>query len=221
MPFDKDDPDFKAALKAASDEAKAALQVEIDKLKTKNQELIAENREAKKGQQIDPAKYAALEDKVAELTDQLSTAQAETAKQIKALTTERDAFAKKYDGEKAANYKSVVETGLTNALVEAKVDPIYLPFVKAKMQSDVKVVEDGELRKAVVGDKALAEFVKEWAASDEAKNFIQARSDGGGNANGSNKQNGLVTISASDSAAFGTNLAEIAKGEKGTVRIAP
>lgn len=54
MPFDPNDPDTKAALKAAIDEAVAGLQ-------TKNTELLAKLKKAQKDSTVDPSEHAALQ----------------------------------------------------------------------------------------------------------------------------------------------------------------
>ena len=46
----------------------------------------------------------------------------------------------------------------------------------------MQVIADGENRGAKVGDKALTDFVSEWAQSDEGKHFVTAPANSGGGA---------------------------------------
>jgi hypothetical protein len=52
------------------------------------------------------------------------------------------------------------------------------------LKDGVQIVADGDVRVAKIGDKALSEFVKEWAAGDEGKHFVQAPANNGGGATG-------------------------------------
>jgi len=45
---------------------------------------------------------------------------------------------------------------------------------------------DGDKRVAKVGDKTLDEFVKEWAGSDDGKEFVDAAINKGGGGGGNN-----------------------------------
>ena len=92
-----DTPEEKAALKEQIDASVAAAiastQASVDKLTANNAALKTELRAAQKGAEIDPAKYAALEDKFADLTATLSTtegslkkAQTDAEKTVKQLT---------------------------------------------------------------------------------------------------------------------------------------
>jgi hypothetical protein len=50
----------------------------------------------------------------------------------------------------------------------------------------------------VIGDKALGEFVKEWATSETGKHFVSAENNSGGGAQGGNNNSQSKTISRSE-----------------------
>jgi hypothetical protein len=45
-------------------------------------------------------------------------------------------------------------------------------------------VTEGEERKALIGDKPLPDYIKEWAGSDVGKKFVAAPANSGGGAGG-------------------------------------
>jgi hypothetical protein len=60
----------------------------------------------------------------------------------------------------------------------------------AMLASGVQIAAEGETRIAKLGDKALADAVKEWASGDEGKHFVAAPANGGGGAPGSGGASG-------------------------------
>lgn len=178
MPFDPNDADAKAAIKAAVDEA---IEAATDGLKRKNTELIADLKEARKGKQIDPAELEKLEAKVEELSGKLTAAD----KTAKDATTAADKATKALASEQGVTHRLIAENGLVAELTKAGVtDPAYLDAVKALHLGQVKVVAEGEERKALYGDKPLADAIKEWAGSDIGKRFVTAPNNSGGGAPG-------------------------------------
>lgn len=181
MPFDPNDADAKAAIKAAVDEALAKADTDTDGLKRKNAELIADLKEARKGKQIDPADMEKLEAKVEELTGKLTTAD----KTAKDATTAAEKATNALASEQGVTHRLIAENGLVAELTKVGVtDPAYLDAVKALHLGQVKVVADGEERKALYGDKPLADAIKEWAGSDIGKRFVSAPNNSGGGAQG-------------------------------------
>lgn len=224
MAFDPTDPDTKAALKAAVTEAVAAANATAadaaTALQANNAKLLKELREAKKGAEIDPVKHAALEDKVAELEGALTSAQSAAKKQAKELTTQVETLTKSLTSESGFTSELLVDNKLSDALVKAGVAAPFLPAVKAMLKTQVTIATDGETRRAMVGDKPLAEFVTSWATGDEGKHYVAAPVNGGGGAaGGSGGGAGKTTIAAGDSKAFGANLVELAKGNAGSVTV--
>lgn len=187
MPFDPNDPDTKTALTAAIEEATAGL-------KRKNEELLGEVKKLKKGREIDPDDYAALErerDEAVELA-------AKAEKDAKAALKAAEAAAKNFETESAFTSRLLVENGLRETLLEVGVkNPVHAKAVMAMMRGDVKIVVDGENRIAKVGDKDLKAHIKEWSQSDEGKQFIAAPDNSGGGASGSGKPAGAKSMTRS------------------------
>lgn len=223
MPFDKDDPDFKSYVKQAIADAVSAVRQDAEEavkgLKDKRDELLTEVRELKKGRTVDPEDHAKLQDQLLKMKDQIAEIQVDADKATKKLLAERDDISKQLQGEVGANHKLLIDTALTDALVKSGVDAGYLPYVKAKLLTEAKVVQQGEQRKAMVGDKEMATAIAEWASSDEAKAFIKAATNSGGAATGGKHGSDVKQVNVGDDKAFGLNLEEIAKGDSGKVRL--
>ena len=164
-------------LKAKIDEA---IEAATGGLAKKNQELLAELKEARKGRAIDPAELDKLQSKIDALEVDLGSAQKASKEQAKLLKQAQDALA----SESGFTQKLLLDNGLTDALVKAGVANQFLPAVKAMLGSQAKIITDGDARKAIIGDKELTEFVSSWATSDEGKHYIAAPSNGGGGASG-------------------------------------
>lgn len=168
----------KADLDAAIAEAKEAQDA-------KNRELLAEVKALKadlrKTQEIKPEDFAALEGELEATRAKL----AEATKQAKDATKLAEDAKKQLEGESAFTRKLLVENGLRAELAAAGVtNPVHQKAAIAMHAAMVEIGIDGENRVAKVGDKALADFVKEWAASDEGKHFVAAPINQGGGAPG-------------------------------------
>ena len=169
---------IKEAVDAATD---IAVEEAVNGLKAKNTELLGKLKKAQKDATIDPADHAALQ---ADL-DANETKLAQAVKDLKAVTTENEKIKKSYETESKVAHNLLVETGLSTALLESGIkNPSYLKAAKAMLAGQVVLTTDGDERVAKVGDKPLAEFVKEWAASDEGKTFVDAPGNAGGGAGG-------------------------------------
>lgn len=219
MPLDLNDPEVKAALKAAAEEAakeaRAELADSVAKLEENNKLLTKQLREqrAKAATEVDPAEHAKLQERLEELTSALAESEKTYKKQVADLQKQAEQSTKLFESEQGFTQKLLRDNGLTEALMKAGVEPTFMKAVKAMLQDQVQIVADGDNRKAVVGDKALADFVTEWASSDEGKVYIKAPANDGGGAPGGNAQGGVKTISVQDKAAFGSNLEAIAAGK--------
>ena len=196
--YDATDPDTITAVQAAVDAALEAERErhegEIEGLKNKNKDLLERLRKARTGEGgADTGEIERLERELEETSGKLRTAEAdlrETKRQLTRVEGERDTANKTLETESAFSRNMLVENGLTAALVEAKVDPDLMEAAKALLGKGATVKVDGDSRTAVVGDKPLGEFIKEWAASDQAKRFILAPANGGGGANNANASGG-------------------------------
>lgn len=164
-------PEVQAAIKAAVDEATSGL------LK-KRDELLGEVKKLRKNSEIDPEDYQRLKDENEELQGKVTEAQKATKK----AADDAQKALKQAETESSAVRQLLVENGLNEALTKAGVKPEYLKAAKAMFAKDVQVIADGENRVAKVGDKALTDFVSEWAQSDEGKHFVTAPANSGGGA---------------------------------------
>ena len=180
-------PEIQAAIDAAVDLATSGL-------KTKNQELLDKNKKLMKGQEIDPQTVVDLEAQIDKLQTELSTSQKlakETGKSLETLQNELKA-------ETGFTQKLLIDNGLTDELVRNGVAPQYLAATKALFAGQAQIVAEGDTRIAKIGDKAVSEFVKEWAASDDGKHFVKAPENSGGGSqgsgNGTNQQIPLTSV---------------------------
>ena len=182
MAVDLNDADVKAAIEAAVAEATAGLVA-------KNQELLGKLKKATKDAQIDPSEHAALQSEL----DATQAKLAEATKALKAANAEAEKFKKAYESESKLTHNLLVENGLTDALTKAGVtNPVHLRAAKAMLSGQVQLVAEGDNRIAKVGDKALADYVGEWAKGEEGKYFVAAQQNGGGGAPGGAGKGGNV-----------------------------
>lgn len=178
MGIDLNDAEVKAAIKAAVDEAVAE---ETRSLKAQNYELVGQLRQLKKGQQVNPDEHARIERELEEVQSKLT----ESKKALKSAQGESEKYKKAYETETQVAHRLLVENGLTDALTKAGVvNPVHLKAAKAMLAGQVQLVAEGENRIAKVGDKALGDYVGEWAKGDEGKHFVAAQQNGGGGATG-------------------------------------
>jgi len=162
--------------------AVAKVQESVDKLTTKNDELIGENRKLKRGAEIKPEDLTAAEERA----DKAESAKSELEKQVKTLTGERDKAVKSLETESAFTQKLLIQDGLKSALIANGVkDEDFIDSLAAKFGSTATVKVDGETRTALIGDKPLADHIKEWAGSDAGKKFVAAAVNSGGDSRGS------------------------------------
>lgn len=181
MAIDFNDDEVKQAIKDAVDAA-------IQPLAAKNKELLGELKEARKGATISPEKVEALEAQIDALKTELGNAQGAAKKALK----DYEATKQQLDAEAGFTQKLLVENGLTDALTKVGVtNPAFLKAVKSQLASQVQLIAEGDNRIAKVGDKALADYVTEWAKSEEGKYFVSAPANsGGGSGGGSNGGSG-------------------------------
>jgi len=180
MPFDANDPETKAALKAAIDDAMSPILAKRDELLGEVKDLKTKLRGAT---EIKPEDLTALETENDRLKADLGKAQKEAKDAAKIAET----ASKQLEGESAFTRKLLVENGLRAELAAAGVtNPVHQKAAIAMHAGGVEIVTNGDSRVAKVGDKALADFVKEWASGDEGKHFVAAQINGGGGAGGGN-----------------------------------
>lgn len=174
MPIDINDPEIKDAIKHAVEEATRPL---LDK----RDELLNEVKQLRKGKQVSPEDLEKIEQERDSYKEQLSKYE----KDLKKANESVNAIQKQLESESSFTQKLLVENGLTDALTKVGVtNPAFLKAVKSTLAGQVQLVAEGDTRVAKVGDKALAEFVSEWAKSDEGKYFVSAPNNNGGGSNG-------------------------------------
>ncbi|HEY9145985.1 MAG TPA: hypothetical protein VIN36_04815, partial [Thiobacillus sp.] len=119
-----------------------------------------------------------------ELKSKLSEAQKAVTKATKAA---EDAAKKAADTESAFN-NTLRDQQLTESLTKAGVtNPVHLKAAKALLAAQVSVVDDNGSKVAKAGDKALGDFITEWAGGDEGKHFVAAPDTTGGGSHGGHR----------------------------------
>lgn len=179
-------------VEAAKAEIESEKEAEVQGLKAKNAELLKKSREAKEGE---GGKVAELEAKIDELSESLAKAKKEGDAAIKKLTTERDEALKAATSEKSAVEQLLIDGGLSAGLNGKLKSPAFLGAVKGLLSKNFVVEADdknGRKALAVVKDKdgkerklGVDEYLKEWLASDEGKEFALDQGGSGGGAGGS------------------------------------
>lgn len=174
----------------------AAVAEAVDGLKTKNTELLGKLKKAQAGQQIDPADMAAVEQE----RDALKAQLVDATKTVKQATKDADAATKRAEAAEGSMTKLLVDNGLSEALAKAGVtNPVHQKAAKAMLAAQVQVVDDNGAKAPKVGDKALADFISEWAGSDEGKHFVAApNASGGGSQGGSRVNNSQKSLNRSE-----------------------
>ena len=156
------------------------LQTELDSVVAKNRELLNELKAAKakaKGAEIDPEEFAKLQTETEEL-------RATLAKTERTGKTEIERLSKALSDKDGALQNFLIEGGLTEAMVKAGVRPELMPAAKALLKAKASIKEDAGSFTALMGDKPLADAVREWASGDEGKHFVSAPASNGGGAPG-------------------------------------
>lgn len=162
---------------------------EIQGLKNKNKELLDELKDLKNQMKsFEGLDIKALQDSAAEL-DKLKKQQMEEEGEYKKLyETQKDAHQKeikKYQSEidtlKSSANGLTKELGVSNALSNITLIPELADVARKTIMSEAGVDKDGNV---VVGDKAVSEYVKEWAETPVGKHFIMNDNSGGGGPGG-------------------------------------
>lgn len=187
--------DLDKAVKDAVEEATKGLKQNLS-------DALDEAKEAKRklraAADVKPEDLHAAEDRA----DKAEKALADAQKLLKEATSAKEKAEGTLKAEQAVTHKLIAENGLVEALTKAGVsDPAYLDAVKALHFGQVKVVAEGDVRKAMYGDKPLDEAIKEWAASDVGKKFVAAPNNSGGGAGGGDK-NKTTNVSTMTRAAY-------------------
>lgn len=140
---------------------------------------------AKLQQELADARRAKRELETKQAERDAADAQAEEERQRKAgefeglltkATADRDKYKALYEG-------LIVSDGLTKSLADAKVAPQYMEAVSALLKAKgVTLNKDGA---ALIENRPLADFVRDWAVSEAGKPFVLNGNSGGGAPGGS------------------------------------
>lgn len=173
-------PEVQSAIEQAVAKATEALS-------NKNRELLAELKKAKQGRQVDPAEIEKMESQLEEARAKL----AETERANKKLAAELETVSKRAGEIEGAFHNTLRDAALSEALVKAGVtDPVLQKAAKALLAGQA-VIADVDGQKVVkAGDKALPDFITEWASSDEGKRFVSASPANGGGSQGNGYRGG-------------------------------
>lgn len=185
----------KADLDAAIEKAVGPLKESVTNLESKRDELIAENRRLKRGAEVKPEDLQAAEERA----DKAEARVKELEKATKDATVKAEKAEKALIDEQGFTQKLLKQDGLKSALIANGVkDEDFIDSLTAKFEKDVQIVSEGDNRIAKVGDKPLADHIKEWAASDAGKKFVAAAvNSGGGAAGGGGKKAAGKTMTRS------------------------
>ena len=155
-----------------------ALESEKDSIASKNRELLNELKTVRaKVKEVDiDAYYKAI--------DELENIKAENGKlqnEVKLKAKDYESLNKMLSEKDGHLQKLIIDDGLTNSLTKIGVKPELLPAVKALLRGQTELKDN----QAVIGDKALNDFIGEWA-NTEGKAYISAPNNSGSGANGGN-----------------------------------
>ncbi len=193
-----DDKTFtQADIDKAIADAVGKVQESIDKLETKNEQLIGENRKLKRGAEIKPEDLTAAEERA----EKAETALAAANKTVKTLTTERDNAVKSLETEQGAARTYALDAEIAAGIAEGGVMPAYAGAYRALLKEQKPEVElvDGKYV-SKIGGKPIRQFITDDLAGDNGKHFKAAPVNGGGGAQGGSGGEGAkqVTRSAFD-----------------------
>lgn len=168
-----------------SPEVKAAIEAAVEKATTplvaKRDELLGEVKKLRASTGITPADI----EKVEAERDELKAKLAEANKVASKATKEAEAALKKAS-EIDSNYtRTLTDAALTEALAKAGVtQPVHIKAAKAMLAGQLQAVDENGARVVKAGDKALADFITEWAGSEEGQFFVASSGAHGDGAHG-------------------------------------
>lgn len=201
MAIDINDPEIKEAIENAVDQVKTEFSLQVKELHKENAKWrrLAQGKDA-----VDTDTLEKLEQERDSYKEQLSKYEKDLKKANESVLN----IQKQLESESSFTQKLLVENGLTDALTKVGVtNPAFLKAVKSTLASQVQLVAEGDTRIAKVGDKPLADFVTEWAKSEEGKYFVSAPANsgggsGGGSTGGSGQTKGKIDGSLKERAEY-------------------
>lgn len=187
-----------AVPKGAEMKLEELTQEQLDMIVSKNEALessvnglksdLVKLKARAKGSEIDPDEYANLQSQVETLSYKYDSDTKLSKKEIERLSN----LVKEKDG---ALTTYLLDAGLTDALAKQKVKPELMDAAKAFLKQSAAIKSDNGNYQAVIGDKALHEYISEWVSSENGKHFVQPDANSGGGANGgqSSSQSKVIT----------------------------
>ena len=159
----------------------------LKKVLAKNEELLSEAKAAK-------AKVREFEAAEAERKAEAAKREEEEARKkgdFENLLKSETKKVEEKEGEallwKSKYFDRELDLGLTRAVDEINVKPELPKAAMALLRADADIDEDGKI---TLGDKPIADAIKEWAKSEDGKAFILNGSAGGGANGGGNGNKG-------------------------------
>jgi len=166
-------------------------------MQAKNDEILAKLATARASATPEGIDLAALQKASDDLKALQDKGLEEQGEYKKLLETSREQHATalkeltdKFDASEASVKHLMVNQGLSAALSSHNINPVLLDSAIHLLSGDVTLTDLNGTRVAQVGDKNLADYVKDWIGGDVGKNFAMAQQNGGGGANGNNGTNG-------------------------------
>lgn len=178
----------KAIAKAVSDATG-----DLEGLKSKRDQLLAQEVKLKEKHKDEiEAKDKELSDLKADLEQKLEGNEGYKKLYDKAVeqhTAEVAKLQEKIAASDTAIQELLVTDSLTRELTAANVNPELIDVAISSLSADVAIVEDNGKKVAKVGDKTVADHVKDWAAGNVGKHFIIADENSGGGSPGNDNNN--------------------------------
>ena len=174
---------FSSPLKKALDDERKLRRDAEAKAKTLNDKfgLLPEDfdiNEFNRLKDSDPSKE--LDAKLAEQRDRIN-------KQWETRLADKDKALSEKDG---LIQKHVKDAALSKAIAEVNIGKAFVPAVAAMFKEQITLEGENVLLK----ERPVAEFMKEWAASEEGKAFVSAPVNSGGGADGKSGSGNQKTV---------------------------
>jgi len=165
------------------------LKAEKDAVNSKNKELLAELKQARnKNKEIDSEAFYKALDEV-----DLLKAEKEKLNQVLGLKNKEVEKLSTNLNELNTNLKTTkLENTLNEELSKLGLKPTSLRLVKAALKAESKFSDDGDV---LIGNKPVGDYLKEWSATEEARDAMLPSGNSGSGASGGNNTSQSVDIS--------------------------
>ena len=175
---------------ATEEEIKAAVDAATEGLKSKNSELLGKIKKlsevADKVKDIDIDSLLAAKTELEDIKKKGDEEKGEYKKLYDTLKAEKDKETGKLVSDLSAAKETILAMNKKNAVVSAITSSgisIPAPLFEIAINNILPNIAVADTGKAMVGDKKVTDFVKEWAVSEVGKHFVVSGNSGGG-ANG-------------------------------------